>query len=439
MPSYISSSALFSLLVTAKNVLTPYHLTRCNEPYWKINNYSKGYPMYYSHRLTLVSTFVFSITLSACGSGGVDSSTPEPEGIKPTANAGTDQEVVELDAVNLSGTLSTSNNSSDLTYLWRLVPPIESTSASLSSSTDEKPSFEPDVGGIYTATLVVNNGEADSIEDSVKITVLDQLTHNEANDGHAYYNASGTQIAFHSDRGDTGDFNIWVMDADGENLIQITNNLASDRRPHWSPDGSQIVFHSNRSGNEDLYIKNADGTGTATRITSNTNGDTHPYWHPTDATQVFYQSSRSGFRQIRTKTVGESGSMSLIAGDFNVGHPMLSHDGSKVAYGRNSIGGRNDIWVANIDGTDLTQLTNTPDIDEQHADWSPDDSQIAMRYVNLDNSSDIWLMDSDGSNKSQLTKSLADDRNPEWHPDGKSILIRSNRTGNNELFRYPLE
>jgi len=47
----------------------------------------------------------------------------------------------------------------------------------------------------------------------------------------------------------------------------------------WSPDGSKIAFDSSRSGNYEIYVMNADGTG-QTNVTDNPADDSAPDWSP---------------------------------------------------------------------------------------------------------------------------------------------------------------
>jgi len=72
-------------------------------------------------------------------------------------------------------------------------------------------------------------------------------------------------------------------------LIDITNDLNYAFEPAWSPDGSKIVFVSNRDGESmgnigfhgytEIYIMNADGSNIV-RLTKDTYDDESPIWAP---------------------------------------------------------------------------------------------------------------------------------------------------------------
>ena len=53
-----------------------------------------------------------------------------------------------------------------------------------------------------------------------------------------------------------------------EESIRLTNNSEDDGRPFWSPDGKMIAFESYQDGNWEVYVMNADGSG-QTRLTNN--------------------------------------------------------------------------------------------------------------------------------------------------------------------------
>ena len=64
----------------------------------------------------------------------------------------------------------------------------------------------------------------------------------------------------------TGNSNLWVADASGQNAIRFTFDTAIDNYPIWSPDGSRIVWCSDREGIYQLYQKAASGAGQDTLV-----------------------------------------------------------------------------------------------------------------------------------------------------------------------------
>ena len=55
-----------------------------------------------------------------------------------------------------------------------------------------------------------------------------------------------------------GNWEIYVMNADGTNSVRLTNNGYGDEYPAWSPDGNQIAFASQRDGNYEIYVIDLD-------------------------------------------------------------------------------------------------------------------------------------------------------------------------------------
>ena len=172
-------------------------------------------------------------------------------------------------------------------------------------------------------------------------------------------------------------YNIYVMDADGANIIKLTNNSADDYHPSWSPDGSQIVYESNLDGDKDIYVMDADGTNII-KLTNNSADDYHPTWSP-DGSQIVFASLLDG-------------------------------------------GSDTDIYVMDADGTNIIKLTSNSKR-ETFPMWSPDGSKITFDS-DRDGDTDIYVMDADGANVVQMTNNSVWNRNATWSPDGSKMAFR---------------
>jgi len=110
-------------------------------------------------------------------------------------------------------------------------------------------------------------------------------------------------------------------------------------------------------------------------------------------------------------------------------HPLIlslswSPDGQKIAFSASLHydGEPADIYVVDINSKQVINLTNTPNIHEDHPSFSPDGSLIA--YERDDGSAPspcIWLMNADGSEQRQLTHRKS--YNPVWSPDGNYLVV----------------
>lgn len=124
---------------------------------------------------------------------------------------------------------------------------------------------------------------------------------------------------------------------------------------------------------------------------------------------------------------GEEGSFPAVQRLTNIinSYPCSSPDGKQIVFQSNRTG-RYEIYVMNIDGTGVTQITDR-DGDNVTPSWSPDGGSIAFA-ANIGDNSDIYVMNVDGSDVRRLTEHPGDDSHPHWSADGARIIFNSPRT-----------
>jgi Tol biopolymer transport system component len=110
------------------------------------------------------------------------------------------------------------------------------------------------------------------------------LTRTPADDTDPIWSPDGAQLAFASYR--SGNSEIYVVNVPNELPVEnlptptnLTQNAAYDWNPVWSPDGKRLAFVSDRDGNFEIYVMNADGSDQK-NLTQNSSADTDPVWRP---------------------------------------------------------------------------------------------------------------------------------------------------------------
>jgi len=119
----------------------------------------------------------YVIELIVTDNQGLDSFPDEvvvsSENVKPVADAGGNQVVLVGETVFLDGSGSYDVNLDPLTYSWNMASKPKGSLTVLIGAETEYPNFEPDIQGIYTPNLVVNDGFLDSDPSNVNIFAVD--------------------------------------------------------------------------------------------------------------------------------------------------------------------------------------------------------------------------------------------------------------------------
>ncbi len=304
------------------------------------------------------------------------------------------------------------------------------------------------VGLLLIGRLLPNNGQiAFTLRqgESAFLYLLDvgsgvraRLMRLEKSDESFAWSPDGSQIAISAEQ--DGNSEIVLLTVNCPSLLAVclgprnlTQHPADDLTPVWTPDGQAIIFTSERDRNREIYGMNADGTQLV-NLSHNPGYDSLPTLSP-DGSQLAFHSDRAGFLRIYLMDADGSNPHALLNNFTRA--PIWSPNGSQVAYLFSG-----DVYIVDAHCETLAggcrenaqNLTRTPEYRDWFPVWSPDGERLlfhsdrAVRPV-------VYLMEMNCTTCARrLTDELQFSLLPDWSPEGNSIALLSNDSGQIELY-----
>ncbi|MFK8058540.1 MAG: peptidase S41, partial [Polaribacter sp.] len=222
---------------------------------------------------------------------------------------------------------------------------------------------------------------------------------------HSSISPDGTQIAF-TYKGD-----LYKVNANGGNAQQLTYHSAHDYKAVWNKDGSKIAFASNRYGNFDVFVMPSNG-GKATRLTFHSNNE-QPFSFSANDKEVVFGALRqdaSNHRQYPHRSQSELYSVPVKTGKVS---QLLTIPAEDVQYSKD---GKTMVYHDKKGGEN---------------EWRKHHTSSITR--------DLWVYNTKTNQHKMITFHSAEDRQPVFSSDEKSLYFLSERSGTFNVHKLSLD
>ena len=228
-----------------------------------------------------------------------------------------------------------------------------------------------------------------------------------------YFSPDSQSMICNAKMADDKEFQVYTFKLDGTNVRRI-NNKGADACSFWYPDGKKLIWTSTRD-NLDMPPGNFS--------------DANDY--PQGA--ELYTSDLEGGHVVRMTT--------NRVYDAEV---TVSPDGKWILFGRQT-DGKMDLYKMRPDGSELFQITHTPDWQEGGARWMPDGKTIIYRAWKIQDQAQrgmpmqIFTIKPDGTDTKQITSEIGTNWAPAPAPDGRHfVFVKLLPPRNFEIFMMDL-
>ncbi|WP_299113904.1 DPP IV N-terminal domain-containing protein [uncultured Winogradskyella sp.] len=235
----------------------------------------------------------------------------------------------------------------------------------------------------------------------------------------------------------SGNFDIFIIDQNGENKKQLTSNKGWDWSPKWNEKLNAIIYNSNDTLKK-FSIKAVDRSGISKKLDTK---KMEEFILSPDATKVLYTLKDNNNRYIGVFDLNAETNKLLISNPSYNGRPDWSPDGKSFSF-ISDREGNNELYVYHIDTKSTHRLTNS-EKSEKYTSWMPDSKTIVYTYHYSDERdnerNDIFSVNINTKNINQITSDINFYQEIDVSPDGKKIVFHAKRNGKHHLYTINID
>ena len=244
------------------------------------------------------------------------------------------------------------------------------------------------------------------------------------------YSPDGKRIRFNIVGGPWIVSSQWQIDANGSNLHSLLPDWKESQFQccgNWSPDGNYYFFQAGQGNDQAIWVKPEHRFGLVGGRRSPSRLITGPLHlsapvPSADGKKLFVTGDELRVEPVRYDS--KTRTFESYLDGASISSFQLSPDQKWIAYVTYP---EMSLWRSRADGTDKMQLTFPP-VRVYAPQWSPDGSRIAFTDTQFNRPWRVSLISSSGG-PPESPPSAPPSHNPNWLPDGRSIIYADDKTG----------
>lgn len=226
---------------------------------------------------------------------------------------------------------------------------------------------------------------------------------------------------------------VFLMDPDGTHELRITHSPEHwNEHPVWASDGRHVLLSRFVGGDRTIAIATVDGANMV-QLTAPPPGWNDMVPVPLDDGVVFERLDPAGSASFYFVRLDGTGLRRITPGGHE--HDPAPIPGSqRLAYVSDG-----DVYVVDVRTGARTRLTATPASYKAGLAVSPDGKRIAFTRIDPGRLEQIFVMDIDGTNVRRVSRGDYYDFLPRWSPDGTRLGFTSSRDGTLGVYSMRLD